>query len=636
MNKQNVLISLWFLASSFGMAQTQDSTKVTKLKEVVISDSRFDLNRENSGKTIITISAEELQQNAEKTISQIINTKSGISVVGSNSQAGQPLTTSVRGGQNRQVLVLIDGVAVNDASQIENNFDLQLLDVNQIERIEILKGASSSLYGNRASTAVINIKLKQAENGIVNANFSSFIGTNNSQNDSDLDLNNIRNNVSVNGATGKFNYLVGFTNHYVNGLSAIKSANNESDQFSKINTNVKLGYNFSKTLSVAAYFNHDKYNSGYDDSFYFADQNNVSKNEQLRFAISPKFKYNKGSVTINTAINDVKRAFESDYPATFKAKTFTIDAFNKYAFNDQIMTVIGINIVDNQMENIDDYTNLTNDLANDQIIDPYANLTYISDFGFQANAGVRLNNHSEYGSHLVYNINPSYVFKLKENHSLKLLSSYSTAYITPSLYQLFVPFYGNTDLKPQEDTTIEAGFEYNLDEKLRFSAIYFNRNQDQFIDYVITDYTTYAGEYQNIDNVFEVNGVEVELSYTPFNRLTLDANYTFTEKKNDIIFRIPKQKVNANVNYQFCEKTSANISYQFTGERTSTALDETFTNNRILEAYNLFNVSLNHKVLDNKMTLFASVTNLFNEDYEELYNYTTLGRNYTLGFKLSL
>lgn len=636
MNKQNVLISLWFLASSFGMAQTQDSTKVTKLKEVVISDSRFDLNRENSGKTIITISAEELQQNAEKTISQIINTKSGISVVGSNSQAGQPLTTSVRGGQNRQVLVLIDGVAVNDASQIENNFDLQLLDVNQIERIEILKGASSSLYGNRASTAVINIKLKQAENGIVNANFSSFIGTNNSQNDSDLDLNNIRNNVSVNGATGKFNYLVGFTNHYVNGLSAIKSANNESDQFSKINTNVKLGYNFSKTLSVAAYFNHDKYNSGYDDSFYFADQNNVSKNEQLRFAISPKFKYNKGSVTINTAINDVKRAFESDYPATFKAKTFTIDAFNKYAFNDQIMTVIGINIVDNQMENIDDYTNLTNDLANDQIIDPYANLTYISDFGFQANAGVRLNNHSEYGSHLVYNINPSYVFKLKENHSLKLLSSYSTAYITPSLYQLFVPFYGNTDLKPQEDTTIEAGFEYNLDEKLRFSAIYFNRNQDQFIDYVITDYTTYAGEYQNIDNVFEVNGVEVELSYTPFNRLTLDANYTFTEKKNDIIFRIPKQKVNANVNYQFCEKTSANISYQFTGERTSTALDETFTNNRILEAYNLFNVSLNHKVLDNKMILFASVTNLFNEDYEELYNYTTLGRNYTLGFKLSL
>ncbi|HIC31767.1 MAG TPA: TonB-dependent receptor, partial [Flavobacteriaceae bacterium] len=157
MNKQNVLLSLCLLASSFGMAQIQDSTKVTKLKEVVISDSRFDLNRENSGKTIITISSEELQQNAEKTISQIINTKSGISVVGSNSQAGQPLTTSVRGGQNRQVLVLIDGVAVNDASQIENNFDLQLLDVNQIERIEILKGASSSLYGNRASTAVINI-----------------------------------------------------------------------------------------------------------------------------------------------------------------------------------------------------------------------------------------------------------------------------------------------------------------------------------------------------------------------------------------------------------------------------------------------------------------------------------------------
>ena len=78
------------------------------------------------------------------------------------------------------------------------------------------------------------------------------------------------------------------------------------------------------------------------------------------------------------------------------------------------------------------------DSATFTIIDPYANVVYESDFGLNVNAGVRLNNHSEYGSHFVYSINPSFKKDLEFGY-IKGLASYSTAYITPSLYQLFEP-----------------------------------------------------------------------------------------------------------------------------------------------------------------------------------------------------
>ena len=128
-----------------------DSIPIQDLDEVVVSDSRFTLKRENSGKTVIKITAEELERNQGRTVAEIINTKSGIEINGSRSVAGQNLGYFIRGGNNRQVLILIDGIQVNDPSQIANDFDLRLLDLNTIESIEIVKGAASTLYGNSGS-----------------------------------------------------------------------------------------------------------------------------------------------------------------------------------------------------------------------------------------------------------------------------------------------------------------------------------------------------------------------------------------------------------------------------------------------------------------------------------------------------
>ncbi|MBT8260004.1 MAG: TonB-dependent receptor plug domain-containing protein, partial [Bacteroidia bacterium] len=151
MNNKNIVLLFLYLIGI--QTQSAQSSQVEKLDEIIISDSRFELKRENSGKTVVKISAKELEQKKGQTLSEIINSKSGITINGVQSVAGQTRGTYVRGGQNRQVLVLVDGIALSDPSQIENNFDLNLIALDQIESIEILKGASSALYGNRASTA---------------------------------------------------------------------------------------------------------------------------------------------------------------------------------------------------------------------------------------------------------------------------------------------------------------------------------------------------------------------------------------------------------------------------------------------------------------------------------------------------
>ena len=113
-----------------------------------------------------------------------------------------------------------------------------------------------------------------------------------------------------------------------------------------------------------------------------------------------------------------------------------------------------------------------------RLIDPYVNAVYVSDFGLNINAGVRLNNHNKYGNHFVYNANPSYTIK-QENGYVKFLGSYSTAFLAPSVQELYASW-GNIDLKPQESTTYEGGVEYKYN-SLVLNAVYFNRDVKNII-----------------------------------------------------------------------------------------------------------------------------------------------------------
>ncbi|MDC1229996.1 TonB-dependent receptor plug domain-containing protein [bacterium] len=351
MNKTKLFCSILCIGTlSIGAAQSQtDSTKVEKLEEVVITDSRFALKRENSGKVITKITSADLEKLQGQSVAEIIGRTAGIEINGVRSNAGQNLSYFVRGGRNRQVLILIDGVQVTDPSQIANDYDLRLLNADQVESIEILKGASSTLYGTGAATAVINIRLKEASKKAFNLNLRSTIGTNQSSDENNYAIEDTRNSVAVNGSLGKFNYLASFGQQYTNGLSAVEGGT-ESDAFNSYNGSLKLGYKFNNTFSLNTYASIDNYKADFDDSFGLMDADNVSISKQYRIGVSPEFKYNKGSITINAAYNNVEREIESSFPSMFNAQSSIVDAFNRYNFGDKFYTVLGVNFQDNKME----------------------------------------------------------------------------------------------------------------------------------------------------------------------------------------------------------------------------------------------------------------------------------------------
>jgi vitamin B12 transporter len=620
MKKNHLWLITALLAGKGVFAQNvpQDSLKVQQLDEVVVSDSKFELKRENSGKTVIKITAEELQRNQGMTVAEIINTKSGIEIAGSRGRDGAVLGAFARGGRGRQVLIVIDGVRVSDPSTFSAEYDLRLLSPNTIESIEIIKGAASTLYGTNAATAVINITTKKSSEREVAGNFETSIGTNQTADDQSYDLGSIQNSANVNGTLGKFNYGVDFSNRYKSGMSAAVTPQNEEDIFSHFSTNVRFGYQFSEQFELQVYGNQTKFKNEYDASMM--DAPNLGENEQQRVGLSSEYSYGKGSVHLNAAYSDYESIANDTFgESTTKGNNWVLDLYHKYVFGEQFHTILGVNYIKDEARFTQevDFT----------IVDPYANVVYVSDFGLNLNAGARLNNHSEYGNHFVYNVNPSFVFDT-ENGYVKLLGSYATSYITPNLIQLFGAFGGNPNLEPEENTTIEGGVELKLDNTFRISTLYFDRNETNAIGFD-ANFTSI-----NVADEIDANGVEVEATWLPWNNVSVNANYTFTERKGDNAIRIPKHKANLSLWYQFSESTNASLDYAYTGERFDTDFN-TFSD-IALEPFSLLNFAIRHELIKNKLNVFLNADNLLNEDYRELLGFTTRGRNFRLGFSLNL
>ncbi len=522
-----------------------------------------------------------------------------------------------RGGRGKQALVLIDGVRVSNPSTFSQEYDLRLLAPSTIASIEIIKGAASTLYGTNAATAVINITTKKSANKPIAGNFQSSIGTSQTAEDQNYNLGSFSNSASINGTLDKFSYAVDFSNRYRSGLSAAVTPENEEDVFSHFSTNARLGYQFSKNFDVSVYGNQTKYNNEYDASF--AEAANLGKSDQKRVGVSSVFAYGKGSIQLNAAYTDYETNSKDTFgESTTEGNNIVLDLYNKYVFADRWHTILGVNYSQDEA--------VFSDEAEFTIVDPYANVVYVSDFGLNLNVGGRLNTHSEYGNHFVYNVNPSYVFSTSEGY-VKLLGSYATSYITPNLTQLFGAFGGNPELEPEENKTLEGGLEYAINKKFRVSALYFDRNEKNTIGYN----QNFMGI--NLSDEIDANGIEVEVLWSAFDELTLDANYTFTERKGDNAIRIPKHKANLNVGYQLCEKTNITLSYSYTGERFDTDFS-TFTD-VALKSFSLVNLYIGHEVIPNRLNLFLSADNLFNENYTEILGFTTRGRNFRIGMNLN-
>jgi vitamin B12 transporter len=637
----------WFglLLCSILHAQNEQNNALESLDTVYI-DSKTPLTEIHSGKVIAKVTADYIKQHPGKTVAQMINEQSGIEINGSRGYLGQNPGYFVRGGRNRQVVILVDGVQLTDPSVISNDYDLRFISPTEIDHIEIIKGASSVLYGTGAGTAVISIRTKEPEKKGFNLTSNTSLGTNRAADDDDNDIEELLNSVNINGRFNSFSYQMSFNHQYTDGLSAVSAPegqeNYQEDVFNSFSGNVNLGYQINDQIKINRFFKFNSIKAGFDD-FSYQDANHSYINKQLRTGGAFHWKFKKGKLSVNDSHSWIDREIMSFFPTQFDSKTSAVDAFMSYPINSELTILAGIN---GHISSFNSYVipfggsefepSIEDQNAQFEIIDPYLNVVYLTDFGLNLNAGLRLNNHSAYGDHMVYQVNPSFVFPLKKGY-LKFLGSYSTAYITPSLYQLYEPSFGNNDLKPEENATLEGGIELKYGKELKVSAVYFSRDEKNLVDFVLIDPDTFQYQYQNISEEFNASGIEVELTYEISQDLSFSANYTNTQADERFALRIPEHKVNAYMKFNFNESIHAGLGFQWLSDRDDSYFDpDTFIQETItLESYKTIDLNAGYQ-LNRQIYLYAQVLNILDVEYEELYRFQTLGRNVRLGFQLKL
>jgi vitamin B12 transporter len=276
------------------------------------------------------------------------------------------------------------------------------------------------------------------------------------------------------------------------------------------------------------------------------------------------------------------------------------------------------------------YSSIVRENAKFNMVDPYFTGVFTSDFGLNINAGARLNIHSQYGNQLVYNVNPS--FNFGKEIPIKLLTSYSTAFVTPSLYQLYSE-YGNSNLTPEKNSTIESGLEISFaQKKLRFNMVAFYREQNNSIGFDATYH------YANVEGLNKAKGIETIVNYLISEKINLTANYTFTQVDEALNRLIPKNKVNASIDFSATNRLFLNANYQYVAARQDAFFDENIYVNVAakLDAYQLFNVMVKYELVKNRLSIFGNVANIFNQDFVENVGYSTRGRNFKLGLNIKL
>lgn len=649
--KKTIRISAFFaLITSCALAQEKDSLAVNALKEVVVSDTKFSQNREKSGKVIEVISAADLEKKSGQSLATFLSQITGLEINGNQSANGKNLGYYIRGGKNRQILILIDGIPVTDASGISFEYDLRLLPVEQVERIEIMKGAASTLYGTGAATGVINITLKKSSKKEIEGNAYMNIGSNNTADNHHYNGQEFNQGISVNGTVSKVNYFAGLNSTETNGMSQIAAPTSdtdyETDRFSRQNVLAKLGYKATEKLTLDFFGNYDRIKNDYDLSFDntgFNDTDiNKTKSEQIRFGFAPKYQYNKGEFVLNSGFTKITRDYDElntfsntvDY-SLYESRSIVVDGYNKYNFSNQLAIILGATYQFNDMKSQTPFSTIEKELTKFNIVDGYTTLVYNSNFGLNVNTGGRLNHHSAYGNNFVFNFNPSYNFKT--SFPFKMLASYSTAYVTPSLYQLYSE-YGNDTLTPEKNATIEAGFETELmNKKLKLNAVAFYRDQNDAINFYFNP-VTFDSFYVNVDGSTKAKGVESSLSYAVLPKLHINANYTFTQVDEVLDRLIPKHKANASLEYQPSSRTLFNVSYQYFDARNDAFYDaNTFSVLPIkLGSYQLVNLLVKHELIKNRLTVFGAATNILNEEFVENVGYATRGRNFKIGLNIVL
>lgn len=621
-----VLIAFWWLAPNQTNAQ-QDSTSTTSLDAVVITATKFAKSQTETGKVLTVIDENQIRQSAGKDLSQLLNEQVGLFINGANSNPGKDKAVYLRGAKSDYTLVLLDGVPLNDPSSIGGGaYDFRLIPMDQIERIEILKGNQSTLYGSNAMAGVINIITKKDGDKKVDARALISYGS----------FNTFKSSANVSGAAKKFSYLVGATHLSTDGVSeardTVKSARFEKDGFTQNTFNASFTLKPVKGFQIEPYVRYSEFDGKYDDGAFQDNAGNFYKSSFHNIGATTRYDFSIGSIQFFYAYDKTDRRFTDSYGSyPFKGLFHQGETFFNYRFNQKFELLAGVSAQKWHM--LDDAAAEKNPSIT--LVSPYASLFFRNLNGFSAEVGGRFNQHAKYGNNFTYSFNPSYRVK----SVAKIFVNVSTGFKAPSLQQLYGQYSANKDLKPETSFGSEAGIQFFLKKKIDIRVVAFQRRIDDII------ISVYPKPYLNL-NQQKDKGIDVETSLSVNNKLRTKAFYSYVIGRtivkdgmdNENLYRIPKNSFGLNVQYQALPNWLMSVNYKLTGTRTDLFYNSATFNNEeaTLSAIHLLDFYTEYSLLNDRLKVFIDVKNLLNQFYYEVYGYSTLPINIQSGVSARL
>ncbi len=633
------ILTLIALGAAINASAQKDTLSGKPLDEVVVTANKIEQKQSTTGKVVTVIGKEELQRSSGKTVGQILNEQAGVWVNGSMQALGSVQTVFMRGSNAGRTLILIDGIPANDPSQITSDYDLNLFSINDVERIEICKGAQSTLYGSDAVAGVINIiTVKKDISKPFNVKATAGYGS----------QNTFKGNLQLYGKTGKLTYTTRYAKLKTDGFSSAYDSTGakdfDKDGYNGDIANASVMYQFTKDFSARTFVQHSEYKADVDAAGFTDKKNYFINNRSLNTGAGLNYKKNNLTLVGNYQFTQQQRVYDDN--AAVNAPIFSLNVYNarsQYAevygnikLKHGISLLLGTDyrwgLMNNDYKSVSSfgpYNSRFNDTAMHQT-SAYAS-AYYSSSKFNMEVGGRYNDHSKYGKNYTFTINPS--FTIDENN--RFFASIATGFKAPSIYQLYAGGgTGNPNLNPEKSFNYEMGFQQQF-KVFTHRLVGFYREIRNGIDYDNQKFSYYNFIKQ------KVNGLEYEVMVHPTKALSITANYTFISVSEitqsrysqkdttyDYALRRPKHVVNFTAGYQFTPALFVSVGGKTVADRYDVGGYK--KNDVLMDKYFIMNAYAEY-VFSKYIRLFANAQNITDKKFYEIRGYNSIPSTVNVG-----
>ena len=595
-----------------GAAQDSDSGE-NRLEAITVEGSRLNQTEAEIGSSVSIITAEDLKKLDFDFVLDAVASAPGVTI-NQNGSYGGAASVRIRGASTGQTLVLIDGVPVGDPSVTDGSFNFAFLDTSDIERIEVLKGPQSVLWGSDAIGGVVSVTTKDAEERLGGSAFAEY-GS----------FNTLSGGASIGNANEIGDFRLSASGISTDGISKADEANgnNEDDGYEATTLSAKGGLNLPSDARLEASVLWNDAEADYD-SYVFGAQGSVGDGDE-----STKNETLSGNITLKAPLfdkrfenllmigySDISRENFTNGASSFSADgdrqiyryqgTFTVDDRNKLSFGAEHEDTS----TDGADSSIDGYFALYE-------VKPVETLTLTG--------GLRLDDHDKFGSETTGRIAAAY----QPTEQIVMRASWGQGFKAPSIFQstYICTFCGltepNADLKPETSEAFDIGIDWTSEDGRASAGItYFDQDTENMIDF------SYTAGYDNIALV-KSKGVELFGSYELTNWLGVAANYAYIDAEDgngNPLYRLPENSGDVTVSLDPEGPFSGAVLVRYNG-------DETNTDGTTLDGWTRVDLTGSYDLTD-KIELYGRVENLFDEDYQQILGYGTPGLSGSVGIRL--